>query len=453
MMKAIPPKLGQDFDHSCKNAGVFGVDRQDYIKWLRFYLDFCEKYEHPPRDKNSLQPFLQKLASKNQSRERQEQAAASIGLLYNLVDRWKKDQEGSEASRGEAVWEDVSRKLKEEIRIRQYSDNTLKTYRSWILQFGTFLDHKEPEKVDSEDARRFLTHLAVDRNVAASTQNQAFNALLFLYRHILKSEYELGDSVVRARRTKYIPVVLSLDEIERIVKELPYPHNLMIQVMYGCGLRLFECLNLRIHCLNFEEGILTVHDGKGRKDRTLPLPRMLVPDLRAHIERVDILHKKDVEAGYDGAFMPKGLDRKWKHAGKDFGWQWLFPAKTLTFVPKSGENRRYHQHETHLQKSLRAAARKAGITKRVTSHIFRHSFASHLLQANYDIRTIQEMLGHSDVKTTMIYTHTVKSKTLKERCSPLDFQPESEGPSAKKKKRKNAKKKKLRAKAPFRDME
>lgn len=444
-MKSIPERLLRDFEVLCQETGVVGEARRNYLKWLMFYLDFCEKYDHPPRDRDSLQPFLRKLASKNQSRERQEEAAASLELVYGLVDDWQKRREAGEVeSQPVDAWDDVARRLKEEIRLRQYSDKTLKTYRSWISQFGEFLEYKAPASVDSGDAKRYLTHLAVDRQVAASTQNQALNALLFLYRHILKAEYELGDSVVRAKRTKYIPVVLSREEIDRIVKGLPYPHNLMIQLMYGCGLRLFECLNLRVHCVNLEEGLLTVHDGKGMKDRTLPLPQSLEPALREHLRRVEVLHQKDQEAGFDGVFMPKALDRKWRNAAKQIGWQWLFPAKTLTFVPDSGENRRYHQHETHLQKSLRMAVRKAKVQKRVTSHIFRHSFASHLLQANYDIRTIQEMLGHSDVRTTMIYTHTVESRTLKERTSPLDFEP-----LVKPRKTRKDKKKQRPVKAPF----
>ena len=454
MMKAIPDKLFRDVKPACVSAGVQGVDQQNYLKWLRHYLDFCETYEHPPGDRESLMPFLQKLASKNQSRERQEEAAASLELMYPLVDDWRAQKESGEVEpEPEDAWEGVARSLKEEIRLRQYSDKTLRTYRTWIRQFGEYLEFKPPAEVDSDDARRFMAHLAVDRQIAASTQNQAFNALLFLYRHILKADYDLKDKVVRAQRTKKIPVVLSREEIDKIVKGLPYPHNLMAQLMYGCGLRMSECLNLRVNCVNLEEGVITVHDGtrlrsatacqEGRKDRTLPLPKALEPTLREHLKRLEKLHRKDLEAGYDGVFMPKALDRKWKNAAKEIGWQWIFPAKKLTFVPESGENRRYHQHETHLQKSLRMAKRKAKIQKRVTSHIFRHSFASHLLQANYDIRTIQEMLGHSDVRTTMIYTHTVKSRTLKERASPLDFGLEEKKAAAKK--RKAAKKKKSRA--------
>jgi integrase len=184
---------------------------------------------------------------------------------------------------------------------------------------------------------------------------------------------------------------------------------------------LFECLGLRVNAFNFDFGILTVHDGKGKKDRTVPLPRTLMPQLKRHLEKVKILHEKDLEAGYDGVFMFDRIEQKYKNSAKELVWQWFFPGTYLTHIPETGQRKRYHLHESHVQKAIRHAVSKAQIPKRVTSHTFRHSFASHLLQANYDIRTIQELLGHSDVRTTMIYTHTIKSQTQKEAKSPLDF--------------------------------
>ena len=421
-MEKLDKQLEASFRQQMAQARVPDAEWGDYLKWLRFYLDFCGKYGHEPAEPESLPEFLQKLASKNQSREQQAQAADAVGTYRAMAPERLDGIEIDEDLAGrQAAWQACLKRLEEEIRLRQYSPKTLQTYRQWTRQFMRFSEFKHPDSVGSEDARRFLTHLAVEQHVAASTQNQAFNALLFLYRHILKADYDLKDKVVRAKRTKYIPVVLTRGEIDRIVKNLPYPHNLAIKLMYGCGLRLFECLNLRVHCLNMDEGILTVHDGKGKKDRTLPLPATVLPELAEHLRRVENLHRMDLEKGYSGVFMPGGLDRKWKSAATELGWQWVFPAKTLTLVPETGEYRRYHLHESQLQKALRMAKQKAKVAKRVTSHVFRHSFASHLLQANYDIRTIQEMLGHSDVRTTMIYTHTVKSRTLKEKTSPLDF--------------------------------
>jgi site-specific recombinase XerD len=191
--------------------------------------------------------------------------------------------------------------------------------------------------------------------------------------------------------------------------------------MYGCGLRISECLSLRVHNFNFDMKILTIHDGKGKKDRTVPIPDALMEVLKSQLQQVIEIHERDYRAGFDGVFLYGLLEKKYKNAAKELIWQWFFPARELTVVPENNEKRRYHIHETALQKALRKAVQKAKIPKRVTSHTFRHSFASHLLQANYDIRTIQELLGHSDVRTTMIYTHTVKSITIKEVKSPLDF--------------------------------
>ena len=192
-------------------------------------------------------------------------------------------------------------------------------------------------------------------------------------------------------------------------------------MLHGCGLRLFESLNLRAHCFNFDEMVLTIHDGKGKKDRTVPLPRTLSGQLKTQMKRLRGLHEEDPREGYDGVFMPGAVNSKWKGAAKDVTWQWFFPAKTLTLVPETNERRRWHMHETQYRNALRQALREVKLTKRVTAHTFRHSFASHLLGANYDIRTIQQLLGHSDVRTTMIYTHTVQSRTIKELASPLDF--------------------------------
>ncbi|MGZ8195347.1 MAG: integron integrase [Methylosarcina sp.] len=227
--------------------------------------------------------------------------------------------------------------------------------------------------------------------------------------------------MVRAKRRPYIPVVLSRKEVNRVIVQLEFPYDLVVKLLYGCGLRLFERLKLRIQDLNFDMKVLTIHDGKGQKDRTIPLPAVLLPELQAQRMRVVQLHQADLQAGYAGTLLPNALAEKYKRASKEWVWQWLFPAKTLTLMPNSQEYRRYRLHETHVQKAIRQAVLASQIPKRASAYTFRHSFASHLLQANYDIRTIQEMLGHSDLKTTMIYTHTVQRKTIKQAQSPLDF--------------------------------
>lgn len=216
-------------------------------------------------------------------------------------------------------------------------------------------------------------------------------------------------------------MVLNREEIDAVWAHLGPPYDLVVKLLYGCGLRLFECLNLRVQSLNFDAGIITVHDGKGQKDRTVPLPKAILPAMRAQIDALKILHQRDLARKYAGVFLMNALDKKYPNAAREFVWQWFFPAKDLTRVPETGEYRRYHLHETQVQKAIKKAVGEAQLCKRATAHTFRHSFASHLLGANYDIRTIQELLGHSDLKTTMIYTHTVKCSTIKEARSPLDF--------------------------------
>ncbi|MFC1885004.1 integron integrase [Thermodesulfobacteriota bacterium] len=320
-----------------------------------------------------------------------------------------------------ASWVKEYSMLENEIRVRHYSPRTLRTYKGWVRKFQTFTHSKPPELLSPDDVKGYLTFLAVKRKVSSTTQNQAFNSLLFFYRHILKREFGKIDGVVRAKRKPYIPVVLSREEIESILNHLVPPYDLVVKLLYGCGLRLFECLNLRVHCMNFEAEILTVHDGKGQKDRTVPLPEILIPELRDHMESLKELHEKDLKKKYAGVFLVNALEKKYKSAARDFIWQWFFPAKQLTREKKSGKYRRYHLHQSHVQRAIKEAVGKAKIYKRATAHTFRHSFASHLLQANYDIRTIQQLLGHGDIRTTMIYTHTVKSRTIKEARSPLDF--------------------------------
>ncbi len=320
-----------------------------------------------------------------------------------------------------ASWVSVYDRLKAAITVRHYSPKTLQAYKAWTRKFQTFTKSKDPHVVSMEDVRGFLSFLAVERHVAASSQNQAFNALLFLFTHVLEKEFGKVAGVVRAKRRPHIPVVLSREEVDRVLGQLEYPYDVVAKLLYGCGLRLFECLKLRVQDVNFAMNVVTVHDGKGQKDRTVPLPQVLVPELRAQFERVRQVHQQDVAAGYAGTFLPGALAAKYTRAAKELAWQWVFPAKTLTLVPATQEYRRYHLHETHVQKALKQAVARSQIPKRASAHTLRHSFASHLLQANYDIRTIQELLGHSEVKTTMIYTHTVPSVTRKEAKSPLDF--------------------------------
>ena len=472
-MLPVPSQLLERFDKYFQSQKTPNNLQWAYKKWLRYYLDFCDKYKHPPGLKDSLPEFINKLHEKKQSNQQQEEAATAITIYYKILatqvslnkaspvrtqspsayimpqqekalsvhehdpapmkklnrnPTFHSDLKPSERTvtvhsvqETGASWIAEYSKLEDEISVRHYSIKTLRTYKGWLKKFQTFTRSKNPELLSSEDVKEFLTSLAVKKKVASTTQNQAFNSLLFFYRHILKREFGKLEGVVRAKRKPYIPVVLSREEIDNILRFLEPPYDLVVKLLYGCGLRLFECLNLRVHCMNFDAGILTIHDGKGQKDRTVPLPESMLPELRRHLETLKELHKQDIEKKYAGVFLVNALELKYKNAAKDFIWQRFLPALQLTYVKKSGEYRRYHLHERLVQKAIKEAVGKSRITKRATAHTFRHSFASHLLQANYDIRTIQELLGHSDLKTTMIYTHTVKSRTLKEAKSPLDF--------------------------------
>ena len=320
-----------------------------------------------------------------------------------------------------ASWVELYVRLEAAIKVRHYSIKTWQAYRHWLTAIQTFTKSKDPRSLTMDDVKGFLSFLAVEKHVAASSQNQAFNALLFLFKNILEKDFGKVEGVVRAKRRAYIPVVLSRGEVDQVIRQLEYPYDLIAKLLYGCGLRLFECLKLRVQDLNFDMKIITIHDGKGQKDRTLPMPDTLLTALHDQVTNVVQQYEQDLLAGYAGTFLPTALGDKYKNAAKELVWQWLFPAKMLTLIPGTKEYRRYHLHETHVQKAIKLAVRKSRVTKRASAHTFRHSFASHLLQANYDIRTIQELLGHSDLKTTMIYTHTVQSVTIKQAKSPLDF--------------------------------
>lgn len=432
-MKHIPPEINRIYEIHLFNKAIKKTEVFYYKKWLRYYLDFCFKYKHKQLDKTSLKYFLAKLKEKKQTEAQLKQAFHAISLFYELDLAGNTDDasfknknkdlsiEKNNLKLKNADWRPAYKSLKNEILLRHYSPKTLKAYNGWVRKLQNYTKSKDLELLSPQDVKDFLTFLAAEKKVSSSSQNQGFNALLFFFRHILKME--LGDfkDVPRAKTKPYIPVVLSKDEIDTIISNLSAPYDLVVQLLYGCGLRLFECLNLRVGCLNMDTGILTIHDGKGKKDRTVPLPEKIMEKLNDQIKYVMDLHQEDLDSGYNGTFLPNSLERKYKSAAKDLIWQFLFPAKTLTLVPDEKGYRRYHLHESHVQKALRKAVRKSKILKRATAHTFRHSYASHLLQDNYDIRVIQELLGHSDIRTTMIYTHTIKSKTKKDVKSPLDF--------------------------------
>jgi integron integrase len=257
------------------------------------------------------------------------------------------------------------------------------------------------------EVTQFLSALAVEKGVSSSTQNQALNALLFLYRHVLEHEIGWLDDIVRAKQSRRLPTVLTKQEVRMLLGTLDGVNWLMVNLLYGAGLRLLECLRLRVKDVDFSTSQLIVREGKGNKDRVTMLPTVVRDPLIAHLQQVRQLHVQDLTLGYGNVYLPDALARKYPNAAKAWGWQWVFPASQLSIDPRSGERRRHHVHESVLQKAVSAAAQRAGIIKPVGCHTLRHSFATHLLEDGYDIRTIQELLGHKDVSTTMIYTHVL----------------------------------------------
>ena len=440
----------------------------DYKKWLRYYLDFCEKHPVPDARSERVRLFCEKLREKKQSDQQRQQAAHAVSLYFEIeqsghdeaatfpdssprgdeivrepAEQWSPPEipagepghfpqhagkmrvsqfcaAGYEEKSDSPEWDALLAKLAGEIKVRHYSRKTLQAYAKWSRQFQRFLKNKPPEELSTADVKEYLTYLAVTCHVAASTQNQAFNSLLFLYRHALKREFgELRD-VPRAKKSLYIPMVLSRPEIDAILDQLAYPFNLFVKVLFGCGLRLFEGLQLRVRDFNFDDGVLTIH-GKGKKDRSVPIPKTITAELKVRIEEAGKMLDQDLAAGYDGVFLDDAVEKKYPKAPKEFIHQWIFPQQSLTLVEETGERRRYHLHETELQDALYHAVRRARIPKRVTAHTFRHSYATHLLQAGYDVRVIQKLLGHASLKTTMIYLHCVPVRTIKEPESPLDL--------------------------------
>ncbi len=308
--------------------------------------------------------------------------------------------------------------VRDALRLKHYSIRTEEAYLNWIKRYIFFHNVRHPAEMGVPEVQAFLTHLAVDQNVAASTQNQALSALLFLYKGVLCQNLGPIDAI-RAKKPKRLPSVLTREEVQRVLAHLPGRYLLIAKLLYGSGLRLMECLRLRIKDLDFAQHQILVHDGQGAKDRVTMLPGSIVAPLQEHLRIVKRTHKEDLDKGYGAVYLPYALERKYPNAEREWLWQYVFPAHRLSADPRSNTIRRHHIHESSLQKAVRAAAQATKIPKRISSHTFRHSFATHLLENGYDIRTVQELLGHQDVKTTMIYTHVLNRGGLAVR-SPLD---------------------------------
>jgi len=317
----------------------------------------------------------------------------------------------------------VAQKLLDQVstvaRLKHLSTRTEKAYRHQIKRFIVFHKLRHPQNMREEEIRAYLSHLAIDRNVAASTQNVALAALLFLYRDVLKIDLNRIEDIERARLPTRLPIVFTRDEVKAILKQLSSVDHIVASLMYGTGLRLMECLRLRIKDIDFSYNQIFIRSGKGEKDRVTMLPISLKEPLRKHILTVKLIHQTDLKQGLGEVHMPYALARKYSGAARQWGWQYLFPAGEITKDPRTNKLRRHHIHESKVQRAVKNAIRTARIVKRGSCHTLRHSFATHLLEDGYDIRTVQELLGHKDVRTTMIYTH-VLNRGGRGVKSPLD---------------------------------
>lgn len=306
------------------------------------------------------------------------------------------------------------------IRTKHFSLRSEQAYVGWIKRFILFHGKRHPRDMGGAEVEAFLSHLAVEGQVAASTQSQALSAILFLYREVLGIDLPWLGNVTRAKKPQRLPTVLTVAEVRRVLSCLEGTRLLMASLLYGSGMRLMECIRLRVKDVDFERSEILVRDGKGMKDRVTMLPASLVDGLRAHLMKMRELHHRDLAEGFGEVYLPFALDKKYPNAGREWGWQYVFPASKRSIDPRSGKERRHHMDEKILQRAVAQAAREAEMVKPVSCHTLRHSFATHLLQSGYDIRTVQELLGHADVSTTMIYTH-VLNRGGRGVVSPLDL--------------------------------
>ena len=321
---------------------------------------------------------------------------------------------------------EVKRKLldlvRDKIRFKHYSYSTERTYTHWIKHYILFHHKKHPLEMGKIEIESYLTKIATKDNVSPTTQNQAFSALLFLYKEVLGIDMsEWNIQALRAQERKHIPVVLTKKEVKKILLNIPSEYSLLVHLMYGCGLRMSEALNLRVKDIDFGFDKVYVWDSKSLKDRTIPLPQKLKAKLLEQVEIVKTLHEQDLKDGYGSVFIPYALEKKYPRSKQEVKWQYLFPMKSISTDPRTKEKRRHHVMPQTLGRNIKVASQKANLNKRVTSHIFRHSYATHLLQAGIDLRSIQELLGHKSVETTMIYTHVVSEMNKSKVMSPLDF--------------------------------
>ena len=385
-----------------------------HVLWLNKFVAFYPGSLDHVSNKD-IEMFLDRLKGDKFAAWQIEQARDAV-ILYiekycgkTILSARKSEERISANSPTIATWQQAKERFTELIRLRHYAYNTEKTYQDWIKRFILYTKLGNPQQVSSEHVKQFLAYLAVKRKVAASTQNQAFNALLFLFRDVLGIEFGDFTNTIRAKKNQKIPVVLTTEEIKAVFAHIKVEMELALTLIYASGIRVTECVRLRVQDLDFGNHSLIVRSGKGDKDRVTLLPEFLHEPLKIHLKNVKLIHENDLKLGHGTVYLPDALERKYPRANKEWGWQYVFPATGLAVDPRSGIVRRHHVGQQTLQRAMKHAVSQAGLSKKASVHTLRHSFATHLLQSGYNIRTIQDLLGHKDVTTTMIYTHVIKN--------------------------------------------
>ncbi|MBN1255608.1 MAG: integron integrase [Deltaproteobacteria bacterium] len=388
-----------------------------YLKWVSACYEFLDIDLSSRLMSEQKKQFLTHMTKRYEDWQ-VKQADTALRLFdYFLSVEGRKVRKGVDDNVNE--WKYCEEKMREALRLRHRSLSTERTYLMWVRRFQGFVGVKQPAGLEGRDLQDFLSYLAVEKKITPSTQNQALNAIVFFFRHVLEKNIDNELNAVRAKQRRRLPVVLTVREVMTIFEHLIGTSKLMAMLIYGCGLRLQECLRLRIKDIDLEQGVIIVRAGKGDKDRRTVLPEVLKDDLIRHMAEIRSLYEHDRKENVNGVWLPGALDKKYPKAGKEWGWFWLFPSKSLAVDPRNLIVRRHHVHPASIQKALKVALGKAGIAKQASVHTLRHSFATHLLEQGYDIRTIQELLGHQNLQTTMIYTH-VANKNILGVKSPLD---------------------------------
>jgi integron integrase len=431
----------------CAEENRVGPDRSPfYVKWAKDFAHFLPEKPLKDRSRKDIEAFLADLGKRRGIADWQvRQAEHALKILYEIfLPRYTPERQAAvgptgkhppqeaiaraDGFRDRVIPGEVERQFPElleagktEIRIRHFSYRTETTYLDWVRRFIAFHEYANPRGLDASTAvKAYLDYLAVEREVAASTQNQALNALVFFYGQVLGRPVGEIEEFVRAKRPRRLPEVMTRDEVQTLLSSMSGITGLMAGLMYGSGMRLMECVRLRVKDIDFAQHQIMVRDGKGQKDRVTMLPERFAGPLKEHLARVKTIYEQDLPQGTAGVYIWPALERKYPNAGREWIWQYVFPAKSLSVDPRSGKVRRHHINENLVQKAVKEAALRAAINKKVSCHTLRHSFATHLLEARYDIRTVQELLGHANVVTTMIYTHVLNRPGLSVK-SPADI--------------------------------